>query len=172
MGSKNALYEPLPPKVTICREAPEPDEEGDGGGGEIVGNCISILPGIYEVRYVCYTTGYFKNNAKVTVHCSVVNPEEYAGTPLERFYNVDFLKGPPKRYGKYRAKARGDLVREIGMLIGPTKRLDRLSISGLRHKRLICEVETVTNDRDKRPLSPDQQYSCIRRFIKILDEDW
>ena len=90
----------------------------------------------------------------------------------ERFYNVDCLRGPPKRYGKYRAKARGDLCREIGMLLGPIDRLDRVRITGLRHKRLICEVETVTVDRDKKQLSPDQQYSCIRRFIKILDEDW
>jgi len=155
------------------REAPPLDEEPDEGGGEVIGNNIVIPSGNYEVRYMCYATSYFKDSAKVTIYCAVIEPDDYAGVPLERFYNVDFLKGPPKRYGKYRAKARGDLNREIGMLLGPIERLDRIGISGLREKRLICEVETVTTDRSKRLLPADQQYSCIRRFIKILpDSDW
>ena len=154
------------------REAPLLDEEPDGGGGEIIGNCIPIPPGIYEVRYMYYATGYFKDQAKVTVYFGIVDPEEYAGTPLERFYNVDSLKGPPKRYGNYRAKARGDLNREVGMLLGPVNRLDRISFAKLRGRRIICEVETVIMDRDKRPLPEDQYYSCIRRFVKVLEEGW
>ena len=154
------------------REAPLLDEEPDGGGGEIIGNCIPIPPGIYEVRYMYYATGYFKDQAKVTVYFAVVEPEQYAGTPLERFYNVDCLKGPPKRYGKYRALARGDLIREIGLLLGQPDRVDRISFTRLRDKRVICEVETVVEDRNKRPLLEDQYYSCIRRFVKVLPEDW
>ena len=42
----------------------------------------------------------------------------------------------------------------------------------VRDKRIICEVETVVKDRDKRPLLEDQYYSCIRRFVKVLPEDW
>ena len=156
----------------IDREAPPLDEEPDEGGGEIIGNCIAIPPGIYEVRYMYYATGYFKDQAKVTVFFAIVDPEEYAGTPLERFYNVESLKGPPKRYGNYRAKARGDLNREVGKLIGPIDRLDRISFAQLRHKRIICEVKTVKEDRNRRPLPEDQYYSCIRRFVKVIPDDW
>ena len=119
-----------------------------------------------------YATGYFKDQAKVTVYFAIVDPEEYAGTPLERFYNVESLKGSPKRYGNYRAKARGDLNREVGKLIGPIDRLDRISFAQLRHKRIICEVETVKEDRNRRPLPEDQYYSCIRRFVKVIPDDW
>ncbi len=147
-------------------------EEPDEGGGEIVGNCIPIPSGIYEVAYLYYATAYFKDNPKVIAHFSIVESDDYAGTPLERFYNVDSLKGPPKRYGNYRALARGDLNRELSLLLGTSERLDRISFVGLRNKRIVCEVETVIMDRDKRPLPPDQQYSCIRRLIKILQEDW
>ena len=148
-------------------------EEPDEGGGEIIGNCIVIPPGTYEVRYMYYGTGRFRDQAKLTVYCAVIKPEDYAGTPLERFYNVDSLKGKPKRYGDFRATARGDLNREISSLIGPVGRLDRVSPSRLRGKRIVCEVETVVQDRDRRPIPHSQQYSCIRRFVKILpDDDW
>ena len=154
------------------KSVPLLDEENEGGG-EIIGNCIPIPPGRYEVRYMYYATGYYKDNPKVIVYCGVIEPEEYAGTPLERFYNVESLKGSPKKYGDFVAKARGDLNREISSLTGPIERLDRISPSRLRGKRIICEVETVTQDRDKRSLVPDLQYSCIRRFVKVLlDDNW
>lgn len=148
------------------------DEEPDEGGGEVVGNCIPIPSGTYEVRYMYYSTGYFKDQAKVTVHFAIVEPEDYAGTPLERFYNVESLVGPPKRYGNYRAKARGSLNREVGMLLGAISRLDRISFAKLRGKRIICDVETVKKDGDRRPLPKDQYYSCIRRFVQVLEDDW
>jgi len=154
------------------REAPPLDEEPEEGGGEILGTCLSIPPGMYEVRYMYYATGYFRDQAKVTVYFGIVEPEEYAGTELERFYNVDSLTGPPKRYGNYRAKALVDLNREVGMLLGEVDRVDRISFAKLRGKRIICEVETVVKDGDKRPLLEDHYYSCIRRFVKVLAEDW
>lgn len=153
-------------------QSPPLEEEPEGGGGEIVGNNIPIPPGTYQVKYNYYATGYFLESPKVTVYCSITDPEEYAGTPLERFYNVESLIGPPKRYGNYRAKARGDLNREVSRLFGPISRSDRISFAGLRGKTIICEVETVTTDRDKKPLPSELQYSCIKRFIKVLQEDW
>ena len=153
-------------------QPPPLEEERDEGGGEVIGNNIPIPPGTYQVKYNYYATGYFLESPKVTVYCSITDPEEYAGTPLERFYSVESLKGAPKRYGGFRAKARGDLNREVSTLLGPISRSDRISFAGLRGKTIICEVETVTKDRDKKPLPPDLQYSCIRRFVKVLQEDW
>ena len=145
----------------------------DEGGGEIIGNNILIPPGDYIVRYLYYATSKFQDQSKVTLYFAVIEHDTYAGTPLERFYNVDSLKGPQKRYGDFRATARGDLVRELSSLIGPMPRLDRISPVHLKDKRILCEVKTVTEDRNRRPLTPDQQYSCISRLLEVLpDEDW
>ena len=120
-----------------------------------------------------HATSYFKEQPKLTIYFSLVENEEWASTELERFYNVDSLKGPPRRFGGFRAPARGDLIRELTNLLGPFRRRDRVSPSGLKGKRILCEVETVVTDRDRRALSRDQQYSRIKRLIKTLpDEDW
>ena len=155
------------------RHDQHPTEGGEEGGGDIIGSCVVVPEGRYELRYMYYQTGYFKDQAKVTVFCAIIEPEDYAGLPVERFYNVDELKGPPKKYGGFGVSARRTLVREVRFLLGQPKRLDRISFAGLRDKRIIGELETVTNNYEKRPLSPDDQYSRIARFIEVLpDEDW
>ena len=159
---------------TSKNDLPDPfvEDEPEEGGGDIVGNCIAIPPGIYEVRYLYYATSYFINNAKVTLYFAVIEPDKHASITLERFYNVDSLKEPPKRYGGFRAKARGDMNREITLLLGPQSRLDRYGLAGLRDQRIVCEVATVKVDREKRCLPKHQQYSRIKRLIEILSEEW
>ena len=44
----------------IDREAPPLTEEPEGGG-EVVGACVAVLNGIYELRYDYYATTHFKD---------------------------------------------------------------------------------------------------------------
>lgn len=153
-------------------ESRETEERGEGGG-DIIGSCVAVPDGQYELRYMYYQTGYFKDQAKVTVFLAIIEPEDYAGVPVERFYNVDELKGPPRKYGDFKVSARRTLVREVGFLLGRPKRLDRISFAGLRDKRIIGELETVTRNYEKRELLADHQYSRVARFIEVLPEkEW
>ena len=147
------------------------DAGGEEGYIDVAGCNIVLPPGRYEVRYCYYETGQYRDQAKVTVHFAVVSPEEYAGTPLERFYNVERLAGPPKRYGNFKAKGRGHLVRELSCLLGCPDRTDRLSFAGLKGKQIACEVETVVRDGDRLALPSDQQYSRIKRLIEVIPDD-
>lgn len=145
-------------------------EESDDGGGVISGICALVPDGEYEVRYVDYETARFFGNPKVILHCAIVVPEAYAGTPVDRFYNVSKLIGPPKVFGNFDAPMRGDLVREFRRVV---KEPDRISFVPLRNKRLIVEIETVTTDYEHNMLSREDQYSRIKRLIQVLpDEYW
>ena len=105
--------------------------------------------------------------------CAIVEHEEYAGLPVDRYYNVKRLIGQPGRYGNYVAPVRGDLFREFKRVVKKPKRLDRISFESLRGKRLIGEIKTVTHDHQHNPLSDEDQYSRIKRLVQVIQGyDW
>lgn len=148
-------------------------EECPDGGGEIDGICVVVPDGEYEVRYDYYETTAAFRNTKVELHCAIIMPEEFAGVPISRYYNVPSLTGPPKRYGKFKAKPRGSLVREFRRLFDQPDRLDRISFARLKGRRLIVRVRTVTRGPDYQELPKHDQYSVIAELINIRpDDDW
>jgi len=155
------------------REAPLLDEEPAEGGGEVTGACITVPNGEYELRYIDYETARFFQSPKVILHCAIIEPDDFAGLPVDRFYNVTRLTGPPGRYGNYIAPARGDLFREYRMMISEPERRDRISFRSLKGKRLIAELESVKKDHQHNPISEELQYSRISRFVRVLPgDDW
>ena len=157
----------------IDREAPQLDEEPEEGGGTVDGECVLVPEGEYELRYVDYETATYYGSPKVVVHYAIIEPEEYAGLPVDRFYNATKLTGPPGRFGKYVAPRRGDLFREFKRLIGQGERLDRLRFARLKDQRVIGEIQTVKTDHKHEELPEDDRYSRIKRLIHVLPgDDW
>ena len=156
----------------IDREAPPLTEEPEGGG-EIFGACVAVPDGEYELRYIDYETAMYFGNPKVILHCAIVAHDEYAGLPIDRYYNVKRLIGSPRRYGSYEALVRGHLTREYKQIIKEPTRRDRISFAAFKGKRLIGELKTVTTDHQHNELPRDDQYSRIKRLVKVLpDEFW
>jgi len=180
--SKHALGLPSKPepdglpggKVKFdCRDAPALDEEPEEGGGTVDGECILVPEREYELRYVDYETAIYYGSPKVVVHYVIIEPEQYAGLPVDRFYNVTRLIGPPGRFGKYVASHRGNLFREFKKLIGHTERLDRLRFAQLKGQRVIGEIQTVKTDHKHQELPEDDRYSRIKRLLHVLpSDDW
>ncbi len=157
----------------IDREAPPLTEEPDEGGGTVDGECVLVPEGEYELRYVDYETATYYGSPKVVVHYAIVEPDEFAGLPVDRFYNAKKLTGPPGRFGKYVAQRRGDLFREFNRIIGQVERLDRISFARLKDKRIIGDIQTVQTDHKHEPLPDDDQYSRIKRLVCVLPgDDW
>ena len=155
------------------REAPPLDEEPEEGGGTVDGECILVPEGEYELRYVDYETATYYGSPKVVVHYAIIEPEEYAGLPVDRFYNAKKLTGPPGRFGQYVAPRRGDLFREFRKLVGRTERPDRLRFAQLRGQRVIGEIQTVRTDHKHEELPEGDRYSRIKRLIHVLPgDDW
>ena len=155
------------------RDGPPPTEEPAEGGGIVDGECVLVPEGEYELRYVDYETATYYGSPKVVVHYAIVEPDEFAGLPVDRFYNAKKLTGPPGRFGRYVAPRRGDLFREFKRLIGRSERLDRLRFAQLKDQRVIGEIQTVTTDHKHEELPEDDRYSRIRRLIKVLPgDDW
>lgn len=152
---------------------PHEDQEAPGGGGRVDGGNIAIPDDRYVVTYEYYETLKSFGNPKVAVHCVIIEPEQYAGTPIARYYNVESLSGPPKRYGNYKASPRGDLFREFQALMGAPHRRDRISFSSLRGKRLLADVRRVQRDHNREQLAEWDEYSIIGKFVgQAADEDW
>ena len=155
------------------REAPPPDEEPDEGSGVVEGDTILVPEGEYELRYVDFETADYFGTAKVFVHFAIIKPEDYAGLPIDRFYNVKRLASPPQRFGKYVAKPCGNLIREFKRIAGRADRLDRISFKRFKDLRIIAEVRTVRRDYQRQPLDEDDYYSRIFRLIRVLPgDDW
>ena len=157
----------------IDREAPPLDEEPEEGGGVVEGETVLVAEGEYELRYVDYETANYFGKARVFVHFAIIEPEDYAGLPIDRYYNVKRLTGPPQRFGKYVAKPRGNLIREFKRIAGRASRLDRISFYRFRELRIIAEVRTVRRDYQRQPLHEDDYYSRIARLVRVLPgDDW
>ncbi len=157
----------------IDREAPPLDEEPEEGGGVVEGETVLVPEGEYELRYVDYETAKYYGSPKVVVHYAIIEPEEFAGLPVDRFYNAKKLTGPPGPFGKYIAPRRGDLFREFKRLVGRAERLDRISFNKLKGKRIVGDVQTVVIDHNHEELPVDDRYSRIRRLVSVLPgEDW
>ena len=155
------------------RKAPPLDEEPEEGGGSVDGECVLVPEGEYELQYVDYETASYYGSPKVVVHYAIVGPDEYAGLPVDRFYNAAKLTSPPGRFGKYVAPRRGDLFREFNRLIGKGERLDRLRFARLKGQRVIGEIQTVTTDHNHEELPEDERYSRIRKLLHVLPgDDW
>jgi len=155
------------------REAPPLDEEPEEGSGVVDGDTVLVPEGEYELRYVDFETADYFGKPKVIVHFSIIEPDDYAGSPINRFYNVKTLTGPPQRFGKYRAKPCGNLIREFKRIAGRANRLDRISFKRFRDLRIIAEVRTVQRDYLREPLHEDDYYSRISRLIRVLPgDDW
>ena len=155
------------------RGDPPIDEEPPEGGGVIDGECVLVPEGRYELRYLDYDTGIYFGVPKVRVNFAIIDPEDYAGSPVEKFYNAKELTGPPGRFGNFKARRRGDLIRDYHRLVGRNGRRDRISFRSLKDKRVIGEIETVTVDYQRDPLPEDEQYSRVKKLIGVLpSDDW
>ena len=154
------------------REAPPQDEEPEGGGGTVDGESILVPEGEYELKYVDYETATYFGSAKVIVHYAIIEPEEFAGLPIDRFYNAKKLTGPPGRFGKYLARPNGSLFREFKRLVGRDERLDRISFAKLKGKRIVGSIITVKTDHKHDELAEDDRYSRIKELIEVLRDDW
>jgi hypothetical protein len=154
-------------------ELPPNEDEPHEGGGAVDGECVLVPEGEYELRYVDYETATYFGSPKVVVHFAIVSPEEYAGLPIDRFYNVKRLAGPPGLYGKYVAARRGDLIREYSEIVGRTGRLDRISFMPFKDQRIIGQIETVRFNYKRDPLPESEYYSRIGKLVSVLPgDDW
>ncbi len=131
------------------REAPPGEEESEEGGGRIDGGCIAVPNGKYELRYMYYETAVYFGSPRVVVHCAIDACDQYAGIEVCRFYNVKEVTMPTGKYGDYVALPCGDLVREYKNLVSEPKRMNRISFSVLKGKRLLGRLARVTRSHSR-----------------------
>ena len=146
-------------------------EEPDEGGGGIDGGCIAVPNGKYELRYMYYETAMYFGSPRVVVHCAIDATDQYAGIEVCRFYNVKEVTQPTGKYGDYVALPCGDLVREYKKLVSDPKRMNRISFSVLKGKRLLGRLARVTRSHSRDSLIPEHQYSKIKEFITVIPDD-
>jgi hypothetical protein len=160
----------VPPNSAVVANDPFAEEDGVG----IVDDCpVLVPPGIYVLGYSDYETASYFGRARVTVRFGIMEPEQFAGLPLERFYNVKRLIGTPRKYGDFQARARSDLVREYRALTQDQGRLDRISFSRLKGRKIQAEVATVQRDHAGNSVPDADQYSRIARLVRCLpDAEW
>lgn len=127
-----------------------------------------IPPGTYDLKFTGHETALMFNRApKLILWFSVIDFGDQFGTAVPRFYNVKCLLGKPGRGGRFRAKARGDLILDYYALFPPPKRLDRVSFDPWRTSIIRGVVDTVSVTSNQRSLPEALRYSVVRTFAGI-----
>jgi hypothetical protein len=137
-------------------------------GGVIEGLRPHVIPGVYQLAYLGYSTMLFCKKPKVILRFRVVTMGEYFGVELERFYNVRRLIGKPGKNGRFKVGASSDLVLEFCRVsVGRINRLDRLPLSTLKNSIILGEVHTVETNRNQKDLPELLKYSVIKELTGI-----
>jgi len=143
-------------------------EDEEGGRFDPNDSLHRLEDGRYRCRYEFYETrpAFGLGRPKVAMTFTVVEPHEYQGIPIQRFYNVSRLTSEPKRGGGFVPPSKGDLVRDMERLFGGTSRRDRLAIrKNFGSRDWIVSVRTVGTDSKRRPLPEASRYSVIEAVI-------
>lgn len=139
-------------------------EEYEEGGEIDPSDVLYLIPdGRYRVRYEWYETRLgFGKTPKVVLNFVVTTPGDACGKPLQKYYNVNRLKGGPKRGGGFVPSMRGDLLRTVIGLFGEFSRNDRIAIRKLfGRQELEVITRTVVADSKGNELPEECHYSVI-----------
>jgi hypothetical protein len=131
-----------------------------------------IPEGSYRLAYEYSETAKMYNHGKLVLHFKVIDFGEAFSTPLQRFYNVDYISGKPKKSGSFKATKGGDFLLEYLTLfpIATPKRLDRINMEIFKGQIIIGKVKTVKNNNRQRQLPEQMQYSVIERLVRASNE--
>jgi hypothetical protein len=136
------------------------------GGASIPPEYLSPL--IPEAMYQCEFHSYETRHGggfgpKLALQFEILTPDQYAGTMLNKFYNVAEVRNPVGRNGPFIPPFRGDFIRDYFKFFGRPTRLDRMPINKpFQELTWACLVETVTKDPKGRAIPDDARYSIIR----------
>ena len=143
-------------------------EDEEGGVFDSNDSLHRLQDGTYRCRYEFYETrpAFGMGRPKVAMTFTVVEPHEYQGIPLQKFYNVSRLSSEPKRGGGFVAPPKGDLARDMERLFRGAKRQDRLAIrKNFGSRDWTVSVRTVSADSKRRPLPEASRYSVIEAIV-------
>ncbi len=136
------------------------------GGASIPPEYLSSLipEGMYQCEFHSYETRHSGGfGPKLALKFEILQPDEYAGIVLERFYNVAELPNGAGRKGQFIPPFRGDFVRDYFNFFGRPTRLDRMPIyKPFKELTWACLIETVTTDPKGRAIPEGARYSIIR----------
>lgn len=134
--------------------------------GELLDD-VAIPEGRYQLAYVDYRTTKAFKVARVVVRFKVIDPGEYFGFGVDRWYRVRHLKGEPSKRGGFAVGRRSALYREWVSLFGVPGRKDRISFVKLKSKVVIADVRTVKRDSKQNLLDEDLHYSVVDRIVRV-----
>ena len=122
-----------------------------------------VKPMAYQLVFVKHTLKKLHSNGgKAILWFRIIDPGEFHGIILARYYNTDWVK--PKS-GEFKAGWKSDLMREFALCHGAPKRADRIPLSRYKDGIYKGKIETVKFARN-RPIPPDLQYSVIRSILE------
>ena len=139
--------------------------------GKVVGYHPEIPEGAYTVRYRGYETGQSWNGQKVIVNFAVAEGD-YEGIPLTRYYNAVHLYEPVGPGGDFDVGDRSYLVKEYRSLLPEVRAISEVDLDLYVDKLIRVQVESVNKTGVGEVLSESNQYSVIRKLVKIIPESY
>jgi len=119
-----------------------------------------IPPGLYKLAYVRHDYRYIFHRMSLDVTFRTVG--KYHGTILHCYFRVT------KENKAYRAGSKSKLIRTVRNLFGRGAGKDGMPWDRLKNAIVQGEVVTVTDDNAGDDLGEANQYSKVRRLVRVV----
>lgn len=153
-------------KVTPLRGFRDRDDDGPVFGIEPQ---TVVKPGLYRLAFIHQATALVYQRApKLALRFRIVDTGPYFEQELNRWYNVKRLIGKPGKGGNFQIGPHSDFLREyLTLFPDAVNRLDRMSFKPFRSVIITGRIETVTRNKQQKPLPEPLHYSIIRELLEV-----
>jgi hypothetical protein len=129
-----------------------------------------IAPGEYDLLYLYHETGMlFAGKApKLSLWFKVVTLGPFLDAKVARYYNVKRLLSKPGKRGRFAVGWHSELVLDYARLFGLPRRVDRLSLDGLKGVVVRGTVRTVRTNWKQKPMPECLTYSVIDSLNRVM----
>jgi hypothetical protein len=131
---------------------------------------VRIPDGIYELRYVGYSTSMMMGKSpKIAMRLQVVEYGDHLGAELVKYYGVRRLTSRPKESGGFKAGNFSDFLRDYFRFF-PDQRIsrnDRIPMSRFKEVIFRGRVKTVDKGFDQKKIPDQLRYSVVQELIEV-----
>ncbi|MDC0178332.1 hypothetical protein OAI75_00855 [Woeseiaceae bacterium] len=129
---------------------------------------VLVPPGEYQLAFMGQETKYIFRSQKLYMHFRIVDFGPHFEKKVTRYYGVRII-GKPRKSGRFKAGWHSDLMTEYVSLFGRLpKRTSEIPITPYKKHILLGRVETVTNNRVRRPYPELLHYSRVAELLRVV----
>ena len=129
---------------------------------------VIVPPGKYQLAFMGYETKHIFRSQKLYMHFRILDYGPHFEKQVTRYYSVRII-GKARKNGRFKAGWHSDLMMEyVSLFSRLPKRVSEIPITPYKQHILLGRVDTVTNNRARRPYPELLQYSRVAELLGVV----